>query len=239
MDIRGSVALVTGSNRGIGRAFVEELASRGAAKIYATARRPETVDVPGVEVLQLDVTDPESVRAAAAAAGDVTLLINNAGSATYTDLVESDMAAIRLEMETHFFGTLSMVRAFAPVLRDNGGGTIVNMLSLLSWFSYLGGTSYGAAKAASWSMTNTVRLELAPQRTHVVGVHVGAVDTEMMAAFTGPKTTAAKVVRDVLDGVEAELFEILVDKRAVDVKASLALDPRTVYAEAIAARRLS
>jgi len=164
MDITGSVALVTGANRGIGRQLARQLArqllERGAAKVYATSRRPELVDVPGAEVLRLDITDPGSVTAAAAAAGDVTLLVNNAGITISTNLVTGDLAEVRREMDTHFYGTLRVIRAFAPVLARNGGGGIVNVLSALSWFSADGANAYAAAKAA-WSLTNGVRLELA------------------------------------------------------------------------------
>lgn len=133
MDLNGSVALVTGANRGLGRHFTQQLLERGAAKVYATARRPESVDVPGVEVLRLDITDPDSIAAAAAVATDVTLLVNNAGVSTGAGLVTGDLDEIRRELDTHFWGTLGMIRAFAPRL---GGGAILNVLSALSWFNY-------------------------------------------------------------------------------------------------------
>ncbi|WP_314140607.1 SDR family NAD(P)-dependent oxidoreductase, partial [uncultured Plantibacter sp.] len=136
MDITGSVALVTGSNRGIGRRFVVQLLERGASKVYATARRPELVDIPGVEVLQLDITDQASIAAAAEIATDVTLLVNNAGIATQGSMLTDDLADARREMDTHYWGNLAMVRAFAPVIEANGGGTIVNVLSALSWFAH-------------------------------------------------------------------------------------------------------
>jgi NAD(P)-dependent dehydrogenase (short-subunit alcohol dehydrogenase family) len=231
MDITGSVALVTGANRGLGRHFAQQLVERGAAKVYATSRRPELVDVPGVEVLRLDLTDPESIAAAAAAAPDVTVLVNNAGISTGADLVTGDLAAVRLEMETHFFGTLGMVRAFAPVLGRNGGGAIVNVLSALSWFSHDGANAYSAAKAAEWSLTNGVRLELAGQGTQVTGVVLGAADTDMMAGYTGPMTDPADVVRAALDGAQAGALEVLVDDWSRHVKASLAADPREFYSQ--------
>jgi len=149
MDITGSVALVTGANRGLGRQFAQQLLERGATKVYATSRRPELIDVPGVEVLRLDITDPESVEAAAAAAGDVTLVVNNAGITTGANLVTGDLAEVRREMDTHFYGTLGVVRAFAPVLARNGGGGIVNVLSALSWFTTNGAGAYAAGKAAA------------------------------------------------------------------------------------------
>ena len=231
MDITGSVALVTGANRGLGRHFAEQLLERGATKVYATSRRPELVDVPGVELLRVDVTDPDSVAAAAAAAGDVTLLVNNAGLSTGANLVTGDLADIRLEMETHFYGTLSVVRAFAPVLAGNGGGAIVNVLSALSWFSYDGSNAYAAAKAAEWSLTNGVRLELTGQGTLVTGVVLGAADTDMSADYAGPKVPPADVVRAALDGVQTGAWEVLVDDWSRHVKASLAADPNQFYSQ--------
>ncbi|NHC12750.1 SDR family oxidoreductase [Motilibacter deserti] len=229
MDISGATALVTGANRGIGRHFVLELLERGAAKVYATARDPRAVDVPGVEVLALDVTDPASVAAAAAAAPDVDLLVNNAGISTGTNLVTGDLDRVRLELETNFFGPLSMVRAFAPVLAANGGGAVVNVLSALSWFSADGATAYAAAKAAAWSLTNGVRLELAGQGTLVTGVHLGAADTDMMRGYDLDKIDPADVARAVLDGVQAGQWEVLVDDWSRGVKASLAGDPAAFY----------
>lgn len=222
MEINGSVALVTGANRGLGRHFALELLDRGASAVYATARDPRTVDLPGVRVLQLDITDPDSVTAAAEAAKDVTLLVNNAGVSTYTNLVEGNLSAIRLEMETHYFGTLQVVRAFAPILGGNGGGAILNVLSALSWANYDGVNAYSAAKAAQWSLTNGIRLELAGQGTAVTGVHLGAADTDMSAAFDGPKLAPAHVVRAALDGLAAGLPEVLVDDTSRAAKAALA-----------------
>ena len=224
MKISGSIALVTGSNRGIGKHLAEELLARGAAKVYSTARRP----LPGA--VQLDITDPASVAAAAAVATDVTLLVNNAGISTYQNLVTGDLDKIKLEMDTHYFGTLSVVRAFAPILGANGGGAIVNILSALSWFSYDGANAYAAAKAAEWSLTNGVRLELAKQGTQVTGVHLGAADTDLMVGYEGPLMDPADVARAALDGVEAAAYEVVVDDWSAHVKASLAGDPRLFYA---------
>ena len=231
MLIAGSVALVTGASRGLGRQFARQLLNRGAAKVYATARTPARVDLPGATVLALDITDPASVAAAATAAPDVDLLINNAGIATFENLVTGNLAQIRLEMETHFFGTLHVVRAFAPILGRNGGGAILNVLSALSWFSYDGANAYAAAKAAEWSLTNGVRLELAKQRTLVTGLHLGAADTDMMAGYTGPMLDPADVVRTALDGVEAGALEVLADDWSAQVKASLAGDPAAFYTQ--------
>jgi len=230
MKISGSVALVTGSNRGIGRHLALDLLARGAAKVYATARQPELVDIPGVEVLALDITDPASVAAAAAQAGDVNLLINNAGITTHTNLVTGDLDKIRLELDTHFWGTLNVIRAFAPGL---GGGAILNVLSRLSWVSYSGANAYSVAKAAEWSLTNGVRLELADQGTLVTGLLLGAADTDMMAGLDFEKTPPAEIARLALDGIEAGALEVIADEATAEVKAALAGDPRALYPAAV------
>ena len=239
MHITGSVALVTGANRGMGRHFAAQLLERGAAKVYATARDPRTVDLPGVQVLALDITAPASVAAAAAAAGDVTLLVNNAGISTGADLVSGDLQDVRREMDTHFYGTLSMVRAFAPVLASTGGGAgggaVLNVLSALSFVSFPGSTAYSAAKAAEWALTNGVRVELAEQGTLVTALHVGAVDTDMMAAYDVPKNDPADVVRAALDGIEAGRLEVLADAASAGAKASVAADPSETYPSAVRA----
>lgn len=231
MDIAGSVALVTGSNRGIGRRFALELLEGGASKVYATARRPELVDIEGVVALPLDITDQASVDAVAAAAGDVTLLVNNAGISTQGSLVTDDLTIVRKAMDTHFWGSLSMIRAFAPVIERNGGGAIVNVLSALSWFAAPGAGGYAAAKAAEWNMTNAVRLELADRGISVQGLHLGAADTDMMGDYDGPKTDPTDVARAALDGVERGTAEVVVDDWSRMVKASLADAPERFYAQ--------
>lgn len=233
MDVKSSVALVTGGNRGIGRRYVDALLERGASKVYAAVRNPDQADVPGAEVLRVDITDPSAVAELAEQATDVTLLVNNAGIATSTSLITGDMTAIHWEMNTHFFGTLSVVRAFAPILARNGGGAISNVLSALSWFSYEGSNPYAAAKAAEWSMTNGVRLELASQNTLVQGVHLGAADTDIAAGYDGPKIDPADVARESLDGLERGEIEVLVDDWSRMIKATLAKDPREFYGPAL------
>jgi NAD(P)-dependent dehydrogenase (short-subunit alcohol dehydrogenase family) len=228
MKIADSVALVTGANRGLGRHFAEQLLARGAA-VYATARTPGLVDLPGAKVLRLDITDQDSIAEVATAAPEVNLLVNNAGVSTYTNLVTGDRDKIRLEMDTHFFGTLDVVRAFAPALAANGGGAILNVLSALSWLSYDGANAYSAAKAARWSLTNGIRLELAGQGTQVTALHMGSTDTDMMAGFDIPKNDPADVVRTALDGLEAGALEILADADTVGAKAALSADPATLY----------
>lgn len=229
MKINESVALVTGANRGIGRHFAQQLLQRGATKVYAAARNPELIDLPGVEPLRLDITDPDSVAAAARVAADVTLLINNAGVFTRQNLVTGDLDQVRLEMETNYFGTLVMVRAFAPVLAANGGGGILNVLSAMSWLSYDGANAYSAAKAAAWSLTNGVRLELAGQGTAVAGLHLASTDTDMMAGWDVEKNDPADVVRTALDGWEDGRIEILADEGSAQIKAALSADPRVLY----------
>ncbi|MFE9681427.1 SDR family oxidoreductase [Streptomyces sp. NPDC006285] len=229
--IEGAVALVTGANRGLGRHFAQQLLERGAARVYAAARRPESVDLPGVVPLRLDVTDEDEVRAAATAAGDVTLLVNNAGVTHFTGLVTGDLAAVRAEMETNFWGTLAVVRAFAPVLAANGGGVILNVLSAQSWHASPGNNGYHAAKAAQWALTNGVRMELAEQGTLVTGLHLGAVDTDFSASYDGPKGDPAVTVRVALDGIEAGAAEVLADDWSAHVKKSLAEDPVRLHDE--------
>lgn len=222
MKIEGSIALVTGGNRGIGRHFVQQLLDRGAAKVYAAARNPRTIDVPGAIPLALDITDPDAVAAAAAAAPDLTLLVNNAGTSTGNDLAGGELASIRQEFDTNSYGPLAMIRAFAPVLARNGGGGILNVNSRLSWLSHPGANAYAASKAAAWSMTNGVRLELAGQGTQVTGLYLSSTDTDMMAGWDIPKNDPSAVVTVALDGVETGAPEVLADQETRETKASLA-----------------
>jgi len=235
MDLQDAVVLVTGANRGIGAEFVEQLAQRGAAKIYAAARDASTIRAEGVHPLELDITDAGQVAAAAAAAGDVTVLVNNAGISTGTSLVTGDLDAIRREMDTNFHGPLLMTRAFAPVLAAHGGGAIVNVVSALSWFSVPGGGAYAASKAAAWMLTDSTRLELAAQGTHVVGVHMGLVDTDMTRGIEAPKLSPAELAGAALDAVESGAQEVLADDWARFVKGGLTLDPEARYQQIFAA----
>jgi NAD(P)-dependent dehydrogenase (short-subunit alcohol dehydrogenase family) len=229
MQINGAVALVTGGNRGLGEKFVQALLDGGAAKVYAAARNPASVTVPGAVPIALDITDPESVRAAAEEAGDVTLLINNAGTSGGVDLLADDLDVVRNEFETHVFGTLAVTRAFAPVLARNGGGAVLNVLSVLSWVTIPGSAVYSAAKSAEWSLTNATRLALLDQGTLVTGLHVGYMDTDMTAGIDGPKEDPAKIARIALDGIEAGLYEVVADDISRQVKAGLSADPTALY----------
>lgn len=223
-----TTALVTGANRGIGRHLAAQLLERGAT-VYAAARRPETLDLPGARPLALDITDPDAVAAAAELAGDVDLLVNNAGISTGAQLL-GDLDGVRAELDVNFWGTLAMVRAFAPVLAANGGGAVVNVASALSWFAAPGAGAYAVSKAANWNMSNALRLELARQGTQVTSVHLGLADTDMARGLDAPKTDPADVARMTLDAVEAGAFEVVVDDWSAMVKASLAQDPRAFYA---------
>jgi len=229
MNISGAVVLVTGANRGIGAAFVEELKKRGAAKIYAAARDSSTVDVDGVQPIDLDITDAAQIQAAAAAAGDVQVLINNAGISTGASLVGGDEATIRREMDTNFYGPLLMTRAFAPILGSNGGGAILNVISALSWFTIPSAGAYAASKAAAWALTDTTRLELAAQGTHVVGVHMGLVNTDMAKSVDAPKISPSELASAGLDAVESGAQEVLADDWSAFIKSGLTLDPQARY----------
>ena len=223
MKIDNAVALVTGANRGIGLAFTRELLARGARKVYAAARDPSSVaPLPGVEAIRLDVTRPDEVAAAAARAGDVTLLVNNAGVGHQGGFLAADSEAIaRSQLETNFFGMLRMSKAFAPVLAANGGGALLNVLSIVSWVNGGQLAAYAASKSAAWSLTNSLRHELAAQKTQVLALHMAFVDTDLAHGLDGPKTSPAEVVARALDGLEANVDEVLADERTRLVKQGL------------------
>lgn len=230
MNIKNSVAFVTGANRGLGLAFAKELLARGASKVYAGVRNPEGVDIPGVIAIRLDVTDPASVAAAAAQASDVTLLVNNAGIArVLPTMLDPGLAAQAREIfETNYYGVVHVSQAFAPVLAANGGGAIVNVLSDAVWVARPFLSAYSASKAAAWSFTNSLRTELQGQNTVVQGVHVGFLDTDMTHGYDMQKTQPSAVVKLSLDGLEAGNEEVLADAGTVAVKASLA-DGHSAY----------
>ncbi|EME51375.1 SDR family oxidoreductase [Amycolatopsis decaplanina] len=216
-SIEGAVVLVTGGQRGLGKAFVAELLDRGAAKVHATARSPREETDPRIVPLPLDVTDPESVRALAAKASDATIVFNNAGVLGLGSLLAGDVDAHRPVFETNVFGALRVAQAFAPQLKD--GGALVNVHSVLSWAA--GSGSYGASKAAFWSITNSLRIEFAEQGTQVVGVHLGYTDTDMTQGLDIPKNDPRDVARQVVDGLEKGETEVLTDDLTRRVKAAL------------------
>ena len=229
MNIKGSVALVTGANRGLGRAYVQALLDAGAKKVYAAARNPAMIDLPRVQPIKLDVTNPDDVAAAARTYSDVNIVINNAGIMRSAPVVASGTdPAARAEMETNFFGVLAVSSAFAPILKANGGGALVNMLSVLSWVTLPGVGLYSASKAAAWSLTNALRKELRAQGTLVVGVHAGYIDTDMVSAVQAEKTQPSAVARQVVQAIANGEEEVLVDAISRQVKAGLSAEP-SVY----------
>jgi NAD(P)-dependent dehydrogenase (short-subunit alcohol dehydrogenase family) len=226
MRIEGAVALVTGANRGLGKAFVQQLIDGGARKIYAAARDPAKVNFPGVQPVKLDITNPADVAAAAKACGDVTLLFNNAGIAPTATLAEDQSLEIaRTVMDTNYFGTLRMCNAFAPILGRNGGGALINMLSALSWISMAPLDAYCASKAAEWSLTNAVRTQLKGQKTLVIGVHAGLIDTDMASSFPGEKTPPEEIASRIIEAIEADRPEVLADNTSRAVKAGFSKEP--------------
>ncbi|MCX4613476.1 MULTISPECIES: SDR family oxidoreductase [Streptomyces] len=231
-SIEGSVVLVTGGSRGIGRALVQALYERGASKVYATARDPRTVTHPDAVPLALEVSDPASVAAAAERAQDVTVLINNAGASVNANFLDSPVEDVRREFETNFFGPLLVTRAFVPIIERNGGGHILNVHSVLSWVGLLG--SYSASKAAFWSQTNSLRLDLKPRGIEVTGLHVGYVDTDMASHVDAPKSSPEGVAAQALDGIESGAFEVLADDLTRQVKAQLAEDLGVMYPQLVA-----
>src|SRR6516162_5662037 len=220
MNIDGSVAFVTGANRGLGSAFAQALLARGAAKVYGAVRRPEAITDPRVVPVRVDLTDPDSIAEAAQQASDATLVINNAGISTRTPIL-GDEAGLRQELEVNYLGPIAVARSFAPVLAANGGGALVNVLSVLSWVTLPVTAGYSAAKSALWSATNTLRLTLAEQNTLVVAVHVGYMDTDMAAAITTPKANPKAVAEVTLDAVQTGENEVLADDLSRQVRAAL------------------
>ena len=239
MKLSNSVALVTGANRGIGRVFVAELLKRGAAKISVAARDTASLKdllkdgdrrlVP----LPLDVTDPDQVAAAASIAADVSVLINNAGYAAFEGaLSASDIDDARREMEVNYFGTLALTRAFAPTLAKAGGGALINMLSMLSLVSLPVAATYSASKAASLSLTRSLRAELGAQGTQVVGVLAVQTETEMGAKLPEPRMTPQEVVIDALDAIEAGTNdEIVAGNQSQAIHAAFVADPKGLQAK--------
>ncbi len=226
-DLKGAVVLVTGANGGLGREFVAQARQRGAEKVYASARTPREWHDDRIVPLTLDVTDTESVRAAARTADDVTVVINNAGAANGSSLTRADLTDARQLFETNFWGPLEVANAFAPVLKENGGGALINVLSVLSWLAV--GDAYSATKAALWSATNTERLRLAAQGTQVVGLHLGYTDTPMTQGIEAEKNDPADVVHAAYEGLESGAHEILADELSRQVKAGLAAPIEALY----------
>lgn len=227
IDLDGSVVLVTGANGGLGQEFVRQALELGATKVYASARSPQEWDDPRVVPLALDVTDPESVALAAAAAGDVTVVINNAGISNGASVGGADRAALREVFEVNFFGPLDVAEAFSPALKANGGGALLNVLSVLSWIAI--GDGYSATKAALWSATNTQRLLLAEQGTLVTALYLGYTDTPMTKDVDAPKNSPVDVVAQAYAGLVAGEYEVLADDLSRQVKSGLAAPIEALY----------
>lgn len=225
MKIAGSVVFVTGANRGVGLAFAKLALAQGASKVYAGVRSVEGFNVPGVIPVQIDITDEASVVAAAQKCQDTTVLVNNAGIGIVQDgVLASNMIELsRHLMDTNTFGIVRTGQAFAPILAANGGGAVINVLSDVTWFSLPAMAAYAASKAAAWSVTNALRLELRAQQTQVLGVHVGFVDTDLTKDFDVPKIEAHEVAFAAYQGLENQALEVLVDEGTQSIKSSLSL----------------
>ena len=231
MQIEGTIALVTGANRGIGKAFTDALVNRGAAKVYAGVRDLATVSDtdPRLVPVQLDVTDADRIAALAQELPDVELVINNAGIARPATPLSAELDAARAELEVNYLSLIATTQAFAPVLAANGGGAIVNVLSVGSWIGSPTLSTYTASKSAAWNFTNAARVELKHQGTHVVGVHVGFVDTDLTAGLDVDKIAPTAVAAAARDAVQASEPEAIVDDVSRQIKAGLSDDQHTLY----------
>jgi NAD(P)-dependent dehydrogenase (short-subunit alcohol dehydrogenase family) len=223
MNIKNSIVFVTGASRGVGLAFAREALLRGAAKVYAGVRHPEGFSEPGIIPVKLDVTDPDSVNAAAKVASDVTLLVNNAGIAEVSEspFAENVEEQARRIFETNYYGVARTTNAFQASLPSEGNGAVINILSDVTWRAVPILAPYSASKAAAWSYTNNIRVHLRNRNIQVVGVHVGFVDTDLTRGFDVPKSDPLDVVRQTYDALEAGESEVLADAGSRALKQTL------------------
>ncbi|SOX51503.1 KR domain-containing protein [Mycobacterium ahvazicum] len=219
VNIEGSTVVVTGGQRGLGKAIVDEFLRRGAAKVYATARTPKPSTDPRVVSVALDVTKSDSVAALAITAADADIVVNNAGILGAAKLLTSDVDEVREVFETNYFGALRVAQAFAPILAENGGGALADISSVLAWVGGFGG--YGDSKAAIWSLTNSLRVELEKQGTLVTSVHLAYTDTDMTTGFDVPKNDPQDVARQIVDGIRDGEAEVLADEQTRQAKTAL------------------
>ncbi len=226
MKLANSTVLITGANRGIGLAFARAALERGARKVYAAARNPDSITLPGVTPLHLDVNSPADIAAAALLASDTTIVINNAGIAVTGGVMAADAEALlRRHFETNVLGVLRVSQAFAPVLARNGGGALLNVASIASWISGSLLANYAVSKSALWSLSNGLRHELRAQGTQVLTLHMGFVDTDLTHGIDAPKSTPENIVARALDGLEAGAQEVLADELTQQVKQGLSAEP--------------
>lgn len=226
MHLTNATVLITGANRGLGLAFAREALARGASKVYSAARDPSQITLPGVVPVRLDVTKEDEIAAAAKQCADVTLVVNNAGIANIGGfLVADSMASARKHLEVNFFGMLGVSRAFAPILARNGGGALLNVLSVVSWISSPQLPVYAASKSAAWGLTNGLRNELQSQNTQVLALHVGFVDTDLTRGFDVPKTPPELVAARAYDALERGDSEVVADEISRQVKQGLSAEP--------------
>lgn len=229
MNFKDAVVLVTGANRGLGKALAEAALKAGAKKVYAAARSPASVTLPGVTPIKLDVTNQADIAAAVQAIPDLTILINNAGISTGSGVTSPDaVATARVELETNFFAPMALSLAFAPTLKENGGGAIINILSALSWISLPSTGTYSISKSAAWALTNGLRGELAAQNTQVLAAHMGYMDTDMTAGIDAPKSAPADIAHAIVTALQAGEDEVLTDETSRHVKLGLGA-PRGAY----------
>ncbi|WP_028604656.1 SDR family oxidoreductase [Ottowia thiooxydans] len=232
MKLANATVLITGANRGLGLAFAREALARGARKVYAAARDPSSVTLPGVVPIRLDVTKPDDIAAAARDYPDVTLLINNAGIAELGGfLSDTSVQSAQRHFDTNVVGPMRLTQAFAPVLAAHDGGAILNVLSVASWINGPMLGVYGMSKSAAWAMTNGTRIELHDQHTQVLALHVGFIDTDLTRGLDVPKLAPDDVVRTALDALEAGASEVLADELTRRVHAGLSAQP-AVYLQA-------